>query len=523
MTPTPFWVRMRAQLPKPLSPLAESTLFAASGHGYRAAQAFHGITDSIDATIINGYAYHGWPDTGRLEHERPPDPDQLMGALRVIPSEWDTRILPSIQAIHSRLRALAPPDGSSDRLANDVEEGLGLLKDLWTHHFELLPAFIAPGALAEVLASFGVPDPGRAAHTLVNPTANVMADIEGGFLDLGAILEEDPAWWALVTGSSAESLVDRLLDDKTDIGNRFRELWPRVSDRIHAVGLFDPTWREDPTPVQHAVTGGVAARDAAIQGRLQAETLRNRQEEDALRRIPSEAQAGFLELLDVVRAAAPLKRSHHYWIDDTGSGLTRLMYLRAAEPLVREGILRDAGEVVFLTHDEVCGALRGRTLPRNLVDQRRNEREAWLGRTPPDVIGIPTAMALRHPVIGHMHGIGLNDVDGTPSQASLRGHGASPGQAAGIARIVRADTELERLETGDVLVCEMSDPCWTTAMTRAAAIVTTSGGILCHAASVAREFGIPCVTGVRDAFDRVRPGARITVDGDQGTVLVEGD
>ncbi len=101
----------------------------------------------------------------------------------------------------------------------------------------------------------------------------------------------------------------------------------------------------------------------------------------------------------------------------------------------------------------------------------------------------------------------------------LRGLGGAPGGASGPARILSSLQEAERLRDGDVLVTHMTAPDWLPLMRRAAAIVTDSGGMTCHAAIVSRELGIPAVVGTGEATSRLRDGEIVTVDATRGVVL----
>jgi pyruvate, water dikinase len=117
----------------------------------------------------------------------------------------------------------------------------------------------------------------------------------------------------------------------------------------------------------------------------------------------------------------------------------------------------------------------------------------------------------------------------TIQRYALKGHsrvlatGRSIGQriGAGAARIIREAGEMARVQSGDVLVADMTDPDWEPVMKRAAAIVTNRGGRTCHAAIIARELGIPAVVGCGDATQRIREGQEVTVscaEGDTGHV-----
>ncbi|MEM6512363.1 MAG: phosphoenolpyruvate synthase, partial [Pseudomonadota bacterium] len=91
----------------------------------------------------------------------------------------------------------------------------------------------------------------------------------------------------------------------------------------------------------------------------------------------------------------------------------------------------------------------------------------------------------------------------------------------GTARVISDVSEMNRVQTGDVLISDMTDPDWEPVMKRAAAIVTNRGGRTCHAAIIARELGIPAVVGCKDATDVIKDGTEVTVscaEGDEGFV-----
>jgi pyruvate,water dikinase len=100
----------------------------------------------------------------------------------------------------------------------------------------------------------------------------------------------------------------------------------------------------------------------------------------------------------------------------------------------------------------------------------------------------------------------------------VKGLGAAPGFAAGRVRVVGSREDAADLEEGEVLVTHMTAPDWVPLMRRAAAIVTDSGGMTCHAAIVSRELGIPCVVGTAEATTVLRDGEVVSVDAGSGVV-----
>ena len=101
----------------------------------------------------------------------------------------------------------------------------------------------------------------------------------------------------------------------------------------------------------------------------------------------------------------------------------------------------------------------------------------------------------------------------------IQGLPAVPGEASGVVRVLADVADGSRLQDGEVLVAKMTNPDWLPTMRRAAALVTDSGGMTCHAAIVARELGVPCIVGARTATKDLKDGAIVTVDGTRGRVL----
>ncbi|MGN9908300.1 PEP/pyruvate-binding domain-containing protein [Phytohabitans sp. LJ34] len=108
----------------------------------------------------------------------------------------------------------------------------------------------------------------------------------------------------------------------------------------------------------------------------------------------------------------------------------------------------------------------------------------------------------------------------TTSAATLAGIPGSHGIATGTARVVRGPGEFARVRSGDILVCRYTDPAWTPLLRLAAGVVTEVGGVLSHAAIVARERQIPAVLGMANATTTLHDGATITIDGTTGTVTI---
>jgi pyruvate,water dikinase len=171
------------------------------------------------------------------------------------------------------------------------------------------------------------------------------------------------------------------------------------------------------------------------------------------------------------------------------------------------GRLKRADDVFFLNRGEqaelATGGLSASTAAERIA-VRREEWEATRLRLPPKF--------LRR---GYVPDDGESPA---PAEGRLTGQPASPGQARGRARVIYDISELSRVAPGEILVTRQTDPSWTPVFSRLGGLVLETGGVLAHGASLCREFGLPCVTALDRATERVRDGQSVALDGGAGTV-----
>ena len=119
------------------------------------------------------------------------------------------------------------------------------------------------------------------------------------------------------------------------------------------------------------------------------------------------------------------------------------------------------------------------------------------------------------------NGVGERYTLGATGEVRISGRAIGQKIGAGEVRLIASPAEMNRVQPGDILVTDMTDPDWEPVMKRAAAIVTNRGGRTCHAAIVARELGIPAVVGTGEATAVLKDGETVTVscaEGDTGMV-----
>ena len=105
--------------------------------------------------------------------------------------------------------------------------------------------------------------------------------------------------------------------------------------------------------------------------------------------------------------------------------------------------------------------------------------------------------------------------------ALLVGTPGSPGLVEGIARVIKDSSEFDKLRSGEVLVAPYTNPAWTPLFEIASAVVVDTGGMMSHAAIVAREYGIPAIMGTVDGTKKIKDGDKIQVNGNNGKVFTQ--
>ena len=220
----------------------------------------------------------------------------------------------------------------------------------------------------------------------------------------------------------------------------------------------------------------------------------------------------FQELSDGAASFVRIREDRSLW-QLTTYGSLRGAVLQKGARLAHAGRIVHADDVFFLLPDEIDRLVRQE--PRDLkglVQERKQEWEWWSQIRPPAQLSAEIAL----------RGSAPDDGSSARSPNTLVGVAASRGVVTGTAKVISDLSESEKLLPGEILVCVTTSPAWTVLFGRARAVVTDSGGALAHAAIAAREYGIPCVAGVRVATRRIADGMTVTVDGAAGTVRLEG-
>ncbi len=382
-------------------------------------------------------------------------------------------------------------------------------------------AMIFFGALRKALAGWGLADAclhndllcGEGGLESTEPTRDLLAICDE--------IRKDPALVAALRGADPKAAV--AADPRWGwLRTRLALHVDRFGDRcIDELKLEQATLRDDDAFLYAALRGYLAAPPVTIaEMDARERAIRAAAEEQvraALGRDPIKRRL-FRFLLAGARRHVK-NRENLRFARTRAFGLVRRIVVAMGQRLVDAGRLDDRADVFHLEIGELIAFARGTTTTtdlRGLAAVRRAEYARHRAApTPPERFWTTGAV--------HLFGIPRTAAPAAEAQvagAVLRGIAAAPGRVRAPARLVHDPRGVEL--GGDVLVANRTDPGWVPLFPSARAVVVERGSVLSHSAIVAREFGIPCVVGLRDALAQLRDGQLVEVDGGAGTVTVLG-
>ncbi|MCC6383162.1 MAG: hypothetical protein IT304_11705 [Dehalococcoidia bacterium] len=416
-------------------------------------------------------------------------------------------------------------DSLSDaQLVELVDENSVLMGKLFEPHFYVS---VGGGDFQARLAAMldqHVPDhPPEWATTLTSALLEVESARPGKAIwDLSRLVKGRPTLASEVAGASVEHVLARLAAPPTAdwraLAGEYRLFMEEFGWRGQRESVpSTPTWDEAPNFVISAIQADLAAPESRNPHEREREAARARVEleKTVLARIPEAERPAFERHLvltqSLSRAREGVKatwaraaRNYRWPIQELG------------RRLARRGVLQRAEDIWFLRLEELHRAGEGglgAEEARAVVAARRAEFERLQGFEAPE--GVFTWPAELAPI----------GAKADLTQRQFKALAVSPGVATGRARVIlSADAAEEaRIEPGEILVAPITDAPWTPLFIPAAGVVVEVGGVLSHAATVAREFGIPGVSGVRDATRIIQTGQLITIDGNTGTVTIHSE
>ena len=518
------WERDDMHMPFALTPLAADFVQYCIGGGFNEPYETFGGKQRLYAGVWHGWAYFSYRANVPEDEVAAAEArwlDACRSRIPVTGAYWRDEALPELRRMFDTMAAIPVDDLAPDDLARAWTRAWADTSRAWVIHFFTI---MSPYQVLEDLSdAYGAAiGPGRDAEALalVGGEHHELEEVEAGVERL-AELASDPALRAAVDAAAAgdaSAPMDvselRALPGGAAFVDSFEGF---VAEHGHLGQNHDDlrlaSWAEEP----RRLLGRIATR-------LRNPAQPSAQREAALRTRAAELESGvraaladkpdelaaFERTLEHARAIGWLTEGHNYWIDRLSQARIRALAMRVGARLVREGRFETADDVFFLFRDEVAEAIRDGRPRQAVVAERRARHEHNERRTPPYWVGkVPD----QPPTGDRFDGPRVASAGDT-----LTGKGASAGVVRGPARVTLSQDDFGRIQPGDVIVCPSSNPSWVPVFTIAGGLVTNTGGVLSHAAVVAREFGLPAVVGTGDATTRIADGRFVEIDGTAGTV-----
>lgn len=351
-------------------------------------------------------------------------------------------------------------------------------------------------------------------------------------------LADDHAARQLLQSDSAAEAIDELTNHSGPVGEAMRAYMNRVGDRVaNGYDVCVPRARELPNMLLQSIRKAVEQPIdvEAAKAELEKKTAAVRG------RLTADQQKQFDELLEDARGTYNLRDERIMLGDAWASGLTRRALLEVGRRLQQIGRLKEVDHILDALNDEIVSLLTSGEGPNaETLAERYLYRTSLHFTDGPEFLGDPPqppppadwfsgAMGVLMAAVGEfMVGQFGEETEPSPTDTEeetqprhkLTGVTASGGCYEGIARVLSGEHDIEQLQQGDVLVVPCTSPGFNVALPLLGAMVTERGGLLCHAAVVAREYGLPAVVNARGATKRIKTGDRVRVDADRGEIWV---
>jgi len=350
-------------------------------------------------------------------------------------------------------------------------------------------------------------------------------------------------------GVSAEEILASLAD-QGEAGKEWRDELETSRDPWFNVNVGDGfyhyhrSWNDDLTLPFSALPGYIAKIKAGENlerpvAQLQAERQKLI---DGYRDLlaTEEERGAYDQMITLACRVFPYVEGHKFYCEHWYTNLFFNKIREYGALLADNGLLADAEDIFHLSRYEVEQAIidvmtswsngsptRGGARFRAMIAERKKAIKTWAALDTPPALG-PVPDIIDDPAIVMLWGITRENLDvwlSGPADADgkeIRGFAASNGVVEGTARVIKSVQEIGRLQDGDILVCQVTNPTWAPVFHKISAAVSDIGGSMSHAAIVAREYGLPAVVGTGQATARIKDGQRIRVDGARGVVTLLG-
>jgi len=556
--PRGFWEREIVHFPSPLSPMTRSLFFeAANKYLLQAFEELGFIAQSVEMRDIGGWQYFRVvPPMGKEEE---PSFRFLSWVLIRIHPYFRRRLKAAKEVIHRNKAGKILENWNNDwrpemelKIASLKGADLASLSDAdLQSHFESCYKLWFRGARHHVFVNF--------AHLIaiarfvllcqeqlnwsVEKSLGLLSGLSGKstepshrMAELADRVQGKPAIHQYLLNPGPHPMGElKALD--VDFAEAFRNYQKNYGCRALRYEVMEPTLGEKPQVLLQLIRNQIQRSYDPVAEEILLSKQREESQKNALDLISQKGprdQEKFKVALKAAQDAYPAQEDNEFFNISIPLALLRYVLLEMGSRLKNRGLIKEITDIFFLNPEEARQAfVEGRDYTE-VIFRRRGER-VWIKSHPgPSSYGTPPKgesdwslfpEELRQVSQALVWGLETDREipkgkrDDAINQEIL-GKPGSPGEYTGAVRVVLNEYEFNKVQAGDVLVCPITCPVWSILFSSIGALVTDTGGVLAHAAIIAREYGIPAVLATGNATQRLRDGQIVKVDGSTGRVSV---
>ncbi len=294
----------------------------------------------------------------------------------------------------------------------------------------------------------------------------------------------------------------------------------------------EPYWLEDPATPIGLVKDSIMRGSSYDLEAIRAGLAKKREAAIAafLKRVPAEEKNLFQSMIRLAGKASSYSEEHNLYCELFIQALMRRGYLAMGRRLVQKGTIDAPEDIFMMKPDEIDRVLM---VPeahdmRWLTSMRRAAWEKWQNAPKPSVLTERASeeKAVEMDLLPSKDVVAIKLVVGEMPQpkpelkANLWGICGCPGEAEGTARVVIKYEDLKKVKRGDILVCPAINPTWTPVFGLAGGIITDTGGTLCHAAIIGREYGVPTIVNTQQGASKIKSGQKVRMDATNGAIYI---
>ncbi len=488
-----------------------------------------------------GYYYQNWDKLTRQWEEKM---KKIISELR----EIEIQPLPEMEDMSVVTEGVGTSSGYQLLKNYDRLIDLGIL--CWQYHFEFLNLGYAAYVTFVDFCTKAFPDiPLQRITQMVGGIDVIMYQPDEELKKLAKLAIDLKVDGEIGTDADIDEVVRRLSGSEN--GRKWLEAWDNAKDPWFYVSTgtgwyhHDLSWNDDLNVPLNSMRIYI---DKLQQGlsidrpleRIQAEREEITREYRALLKTDEDRQT-FDQLQGTAKLVFPYVENHLFYVEHWFHSIFWNKMRDVARIMKDHGFIEEVEDIWFLNRSEIKDALwdlvtswatgtkgYGPLHWPPEITWRKGVYEKFKQWTPPPAVGTPPE-TIAEPFTIVLWGITnesmaawakLREIGDPDKVTELTGFAGSPGVVEGVARVCRSVDDINQLADGEILVAPTTSPSWAPAFQKIRACVTDVGGIMCHAAIVCREYGMPAVVGTGQSTTILQTGMKIRVDGDTGKITL---